>query len=420
MVSLIMSLRLAFWKFCFYIFTLLCTFSFFEYPSANAFANIQKSLVEDSITVQAPAKTQEPYLSWSEMSHKFDTRQPIFDAVRKSPVQLLLVIIVLMIMTKLLIGALIQRLNSRQIVEEYFIDFLDSDELAKDKSLPQTNTKELTVIASSAEEAIAKELSYKQLVKALMHDFSGSLQDLELKAFVGKIEDADGVPLGDDGLKVAKWDDASKSVGHMKSMLGSLKEAYRTIERPSKEKRSASAMDAVRRSIDNVSNQQTKDKNIKFEIVYYSDDTDSKNDVKIECEENILSYQILSNILTNAIKYSNPGSTVSVAITDEPTKDEVRIHVLDTGTGMSRARLELIYGKGIEEEKKSIKGSLGEQGQGIGTSVAASFAKRMGAKISAWSTEAVPEAKIEGGTIVTICLKRAQQAANMSESYMTA
>ena len=89
--------------------------------------------------------------------------------------------------------------------------------------------------------------------------------------------------------------------------------------------------------------------------------------------------QILFNLLANAIRYTTHGG-VRVRMSAQPIDaSNVRLNVVvaDTGAGMSRSQLALIFGR----ERLSADG----EGPGLGLSISLRLARLMGGKISAKS-----------------------------------
>ncbi len=87
--------------------------------------------------------------------------------------------------------------------------------------------------------------------------------------------------------------------------------------------------------------------------------------------------QVLSNLLTNGIKYSDDGSSIALAI--EKTGDQVSIHVTDTGIGIPSNQLEQVF-----EMFSQVRGhqSRSEGGLGIGLAVARGLMKQHGGTLS--------------------------------------
>lgn len=93
--------------------------------------------------------------------------------------------------------------------------------------------------------------------------------------------------------------------------------------------------------------------------------------------------QILQNLLSNALKYSDEGSTVSIDVSEDPHQsDTLRIAIRDQGQGLSRSDLSDLFGK---YTRLSSVPSANESSSGNGLYIARSFARAMGGDIFARS-----------------------------------
>ena len=90
--------------------------------------------------------------------------------------------------------------------------------------------------------------------------------------------------------------------------------------------------------------------------------------------------QVLSNLLTNSIKYSEDGSTITVRV--EEAGDEARIDVADTGIGIPQDQLDRVF-----EMFSQVRAhqSRAEGGLGIGLSVARGLVEQHGGTLRARS-----------------------------------
>lgn len=93
--------------------------------------------------------------------------------------------------------------------------------------------------------------------------------------------------------------------------------------------------------------------------------------------------QILLNLISNAIKYNHPGGTLTVRATAED--QDVRIEVIDTGRGLSRAELGRVF---VPFERLDAA-RRGIDGNGLGLAVSRTLAEAMGGTIEAASTPGV-------------------------------
>jgi signal transduction histidine kinase len=102
--------------------------------------------------------------------------------------------------------------------------------------------------------------------------------------------------------------------------------------------------------------------------------------------------RIILNLISNAIKFTNPSGSIFVNLIDEG--DSVEISVKDTGIGMNKKCLDNIF-KRFHQVDKSL--SRNAEGSGIGLSLVKSIVELHGGKISA-------ESKPDEGSIFKIKL----------------
>lgn len=86
---------------------------------------------------------------------------------------------------------------------------------------------------------------------------------------------------------------------------------------------------------------------------------DIDDDLKVQADESALN-TILRNLVSNAIKFTPEGGTVSLST--ETKGEKIFININDTGTGISTKKL----GQLFSLEKKTEKGTAGEKGTGLG------------------------------------------------------
>lgn len=89
--------------------------------------------------------------------------------------------------------------------------------------------------------------------------------------------------------------------------------------------------------------------------------------------------QVLFNLVANAVRYTTHGG-VRVTLRAQPSADgrtKLAFSVADTGAGMSRAQLAMIFGRG--------RLSVGGEGPGLGLSISLRLAKLMGGQLQARS-----------------------------------
>lgn len=85
---------------------------------------------------------------------------------------------------------------------------------------------------------------------------------------------------------------------------------------------------------------------------------------------------VLRNLISNAIKFTNPGGTINIAAEHDAT--ELVISVTDNGVGIQADALEKIF---RIEEGYSTKGTQNEQGTGLGLILCKEFVEKHGGNI---------------------------------------
>ena len=107
----------------------------------------------------------------------------------------------------------------------------------------------------------------------------------------------------------------------------------------------------------------------------------------------VLIAQVFANLLSNALKYTNPGGVISVSV--EVSEDNVTFSVSDTGIGIPKQYLE----KTLEQFFR-VPGQAGESGAGLGLSIVQQIVAAHGGSVNVESTEGA-------GSTFSFSLKRA-------------
>jgi signal transduction histidine kinase len=115
--------------------------------------------------------------------------------------------------------------------------------------------------------------------------------------------------------------------------------------------------------------EKLKEKNITVEFVPCA--------LNVFVEAKMLSNQVLSNLMSNAIKFTFPNSKIVILI--EETNDFVTIKIKDCGTGIPSQSVPKLF---IISENSSTPGTLGEKGTGYGLPICKSIMELMGGTIS--------------------------------------
>jgi signal transduction histidine kinase len=91
--------------------------------------------------------------------------------------------------------------------------------------------------------------------------------------------------------------------------------------------------------------------------------------------------QILTNLLTNALKFTDEGGLVAVSYDAAP--EVVRVRVSDTGRGIPPDRLDAIFEPFVQVDRHLTRDS--QQGVGLGLAISRELARAMGGEITARS-----------------------------------
>ena len=93
--------------------------------------------------------------------------------------------------------------------------------------------------------------------------------------------------------------------------------------------------------------------------------------------DKVYTSQIMDNLISNAIKYSNEGSEVSISTSFD--KNKVKISVADEGPGLTKEDESKIFQK---YQRLSARPTKGETSTGLGLSIVKAFAEKMGGSVS--------------------------------------
>jgi signal transduction histidine kinase len=120
----------------------------------------------------------------------------------------------------------------------------------------------------------------------------------------------------------------------------------------------------------------------------------------VACTDPERTQQILLNLLTNAVKFTDRGGTVSVECTVDAPRTApsrfVRIRVSDTGRGVVADKLGVIFEPFVQIDRRLTPD--GEQGLGLGLAISRDLARAMGGDLFA-------ESEVGRGSTFTLRLR---------------
>ena len=106
--------------------------------------------------------------------------------------------------------------------------------------------------------------------------------------------------------------------------------------------------------------------------------------------------QVLVNLVTNAIKFTNPGGRIEVRAVDEG--NSVAFQVKDTGTGIPQSRIADIFQPFVQVDSSATRS---REGVGLGLAISLQLARKMGGDLTVVSD-------LDVGSTFTLRLNRSQ------------
>lgn len=122
------------------------------------------------------------------------------------------------------------------------------------------------------------------------------------------------------------------------------------------------------------------------QLELFIDTVDVRNE-KVVCDKLRLN-QVLFNIMSNAVKYTAPGGTISMRIKQKAMTNRgygsYEFHIKDTGIGMSPEYVKTIFEPFTRERSSTVSGI---QGTGLGMAITKNIVDMMGGKIDVVSKQ---------------------------------
>lgn len=135
-------------------------------------------------------------------------------------------------------------------------------------------------------------------------------------------------------------------------------------------------------------------------------DFDSFDDTDVMVDPLFFNNHVLMNVLSNAVKFSNFGSTIDVY--GKSVGKKSGLVVQDRGVGMTKETLQHLF---REKYNKSLPGTAGEKGTGFGMLILKSFMDRFEGNV--WVESDAHGKDTQGGTKVTLLFKRSDSAVDL-------
>lgn len=106
--------------------------------------------------------------------------------------------------------------------------------------------------------------------------------------------------------------------------------------------------------------------------------SDLMNDVYIHADENLL-LQVFNNLISNAIKFTKEGGSITIGSGPLTRKRQVQFKVKDTGVGISEKDIPKLF---KVDTKYTTPGTSGEKGSGLGLSLCYDIIQKHGGEIA--------------------------------------
>lgn len=234
----------------------------------------------------------------------------------------------------------------------------------------------------SNETILGQRNEIKQILHILSHDISNQLQGLDVSLEMTKMKKNFEESYGSMKSFVRRSIDLIRLVSSLRSLAENQIEFYLLP---------VNLNSALNESLETLAHLfQKKDIQLSVEL---------ESDIIILAEKTSFINSVLNNLLTNAIKFSYPGSRIIIKALAK--KDHVVLIVQDHGIGIPEDILQKIF-----EVNKFVtrQGTEGEKGMGFGMSSVKHFIKAYGGEIKI-SSKAESEFPDNHGTEVKLILK---------------
>lgn len=138
-------------------------------------------------------------------------------------------------------------------------------------------------------------------------------------------------------------------------------------------------IETVFRVVYSLLSSEAKEKQLEFDMVV-------DKDIPVVMVDAILLQQILTNLASNAIKFTDKGKVTMTA--SMPDKRYWRISVMDTGPGIPASKRSEIFKEFFQDEAETVY-DRPHQGTGLGLSIVKGLTEQMGGKLTLQSEEGV-------------------------------
>lgn len=264
----------------------------------------------------------------------------------------------------------------------------------------QQNTDRLRDEVDSAEWELQQAYDQKaNLLRALSHDITNPLTIILGNIQVCQTMVVKGKQVCEKKLGKIKW--AAKSI---KDMIDHVRIADAIASGKINLELEPVSMAKVMETARMMFEERLETKNIRLEY-----DVDQMLPIHVKAHFGSLSNQVINNLVSNAIKFSHEGKTITVTAREEG--DSMVVEVSDSGIGMPEDMMKVLFDG---DSAVSRKGTDGEAGTGFGMLLVKSCMEHFGGKISV-SSKPIEEYPDDHGTTFSLTFQRADAPAHLED-----
>ena len=225
----------------------------------------------------------------------------------------------------------------------------------------------------------------QKLLHMLCHDLANPVG-----AILSTVETLDGEPMGD---SLAEEVELISAAAKNASDVIELVREMRLLEKKEPKVGKVHLRKAVEESYSLLA-QKFRSKEVALRL-------DIDPDILVKAEKRSLVNSVLSNLLSNALKFSFHGGEIVVSC--EVLDEHVLFRVKDNGVGIPQELLNIIFD---ETQFTSRRGTEGEKGTGFGMPLVRKYINAYGARIDIKSTPRLSAEDHPGGAEVEIAFKK--------------